>query len=119
MTMTAHLKALSTLLLTLAVSLPGLRAHAEIDSYRLYLAARGDIPWQSLSPEEQRALQRHRGNWDDYSSERQEDMRRGARRYLELPPNKRRQVDQQRRNYEEMSPEERRRLREEYQRQRR
>lgn|GEM_PF-1206191 len=91
-------------------------AHADIDPYRLYLAQRGDIPWQSLSPEEQAALQRYRKQWDGYSGERQQEMRRGARRYMQLPPQKRHEVEQQRRHYQQMTPAERRRLREEYQR---
>lgn len=90
--------------------------HADIDHYRLYLAQRGDIPWQSLSPEEQKALQRYRNQWDNYSGQRQQEMRRGARRYMELPPQKRREVEQQHHHYQQMTPEERRRLREEYQR---
>lgn len=119
MTMRAHLKPLTSTLLTLTLSLSAVPLHAGVDAQRLYLAARGEIPWQSLSPEEQRALQRHRGNWGDYDHERQKDMRKGAQRYLELPPDKRREVEQQRRKYEQLSPQERQRLRKEYQRQRR
>jgi hypothetical protein len=94
-------------------------AHADIDRYRLYLAQRGDIPWQSLSQEEQEALQRYRNQWDSYDGKRQQEMRRGAQRYMELPPQKRREVEQQRNQYQQLTPEERRRLREEYQRQKR
>jgi len=116
--MRAHLKPLTSTLFTLSLSLSSLPVLADVDAHRLYLAARGDIPWQSLSPEEQRALQRHRGNWDDYERERQQDMRQGAQRYLKLPPDKRREVEKQRREYEQLSPQERQRLRKEYQRQR-
>lgn len=119
MTMRVRLKPLTSTLFTLALSLSSLPVHADVDAHRLYLAARGDIPWQSLNPEEQRALQRHRGNWDDYSSKRQQDMRQGTQRYLELPPDKRREVEKQRREYEQLSPQERQRLRKEYQHQRR
>jgi hypothetical protein len=119
MTGRAPLKRLTSTLFILTLSLSSLPVHAEVNAHRLYLAARGDIPWQSLSPEEQRALQRHRGNWDDYDSKRQQDMRRGAQRYLELPADKRHEVEQQRRKYEKLSPQERQRLRKEYQRQRR
>jgi hypothetical protein len=94
-------------------------ARADIDPYRLYLAERGDIPWESLSPEERDALQRYRGDWDRYSGERQQRMRQGAQRYLSLPPDKRRAVEQERREYERLSPAERKRLREEYKRNRR
>jgi hypothetical protein len=94
-------------------------AQGELDPYRLYLAERGAIPWNSLSPEERQALERHRGEWDDYSTDRQERMRKGAERYLSLPPDKRREVERQRREYQQLSPQERERLREEYKRKQR
>lgn len=90
-------------------------AGGDLYDYRLYLADRGDIPWQSLSPEEQDALRDYRGNWEQYDSKRQQKIRKGAQRYLELPPDKRRKVEQQRREYQELSPQERERLRKEYQ----
>lgn len=93
-------------------------AGADPDPWRLYLAERGEIPWQSLSSEEQNALQKYQGNWSQYSSDRQQRMRHGAQRYLELPPDKRREVEQRRREYENLSSEERKRLREEYRRDR-
>jgi hypothetical protein len=105
-------------LLALVLMLSGAPAQADIDPYRLYLAERGDIPWESLSPEEQQALKRYRGQWDGYSSERQQRLRQGAQRYMDLPPDKRREVEQQRREYEQLSPQERERLRKEYQRRR-
>ncbi|MGD8842722.1 MAG: DUF3106 domain-containing protein [Gammaproteobacteria bacterium] len=111
-------KTLATVAIGLIVLLGG-SARADVDSFRLYLAERGDIPWQSLSPEEQDALRNQRRQWDKYSGQRQKDMQRGARRYLELPPDKRREVDQQRRQYQKMTPEQRRKLRDEYQRERR
>ena len=97
MTVRTTLKPLRLTLFTLALSLPSLPCLSDVDPYRLYLAAQGEIPWQSLSPEEKRALQRHRGQWDNYSGDRQEDMRRGAQRYLELPPDKRLEVEKQHR----------------------
>ena len=118
MTMRRTLKIVPALF-ALMLLLASPASHAQVDRYRLYLAERGEIPWQSLSPEEPRALQRYRGNWGDYDHERQKDMRKGAQRYLELPPDKRREVEQQRRKYEQLSPQERQRLRKEYQRQRR
>lgn len=105
-------------LLALVLLLAGAPAQADIDPYRLYLAERGDIPWESLSPEEQQALKRYRGQWEGYSSERQQRLRQGAQRYMDLPPDKRREVEQQRREYEQLSPQERERLRKEYQRRR-
>ena len=102
--------------LAVIVLLAGAPAQAQVDPYRLYLAERGDIPWQSLTREEQEALQRHRRKWDDYSTDRQQRIRQGAQRYLSLPPDKRREVEQQRHEYEQLSPKERKRLREEYKR---
>lgn len=103
-------------LLVVTVLLAASPVQAQVDPYRLYLAQRGDIPWESLSPEEQQALKRYRGDWDDYSGDRQQRLRQGAQRYMDLPPDKRRQVEQQRREYEQLSPQERERLRKEYQR---
>ena len=77
-------KTLASAILSLYLVLLSAPGHAQVDAYRLYLAERGDIPWDSLSPEEQEALKRHRKNWGEYSSERQEHMRKGAQRYLEL-----------------------------------
>jgi hypothetical protein len=108
----------ATALLALAMLLGSASGYADIDPYRLYLAERGEIPWNSLSREEQEALKRHRGEWDGYSGERQRHMREGAQRYLDLPPEKRREVDEQRKHYQQLSPQERERLREEYRRKR-
>ena len=103
-------------LLVLCVALGVGPVEAQVDPYRLYLAQRGDIPWESLSPEEQQALKRDRRDWNDYSGDRQQRLRQGAQRYMDLPPDKRRQVEEQRREYEQLSPRERERLRKEYQR---
>jgi hypothetical protein len=102
------------LAVTLAALLLSGAASAAINPDRLYLAARGEIPWQSLSEEEQEALRDYRGRWEEYDTDRQQRMREGARRYQQLPPEKRRKVKQKRHEYEQLSPEERRRLREEY-----
>lgn len=113
-----RIKNLAALCIALAC-LGAVDADAAVDGYRLYLAQRGDIPWQSLTSEEQAVLQRYRGQWDNYSGTRQREMRNGAQRYLQLPPQKRREVEQQQRQYRDLSPDERQRLRDEYQRQRR
>ncbi len=90
-------------------------ATAAIDPGRIYLAARGQIPWQSLSDEEKAALRDYRGHWNDYGPDRQQRIREGARRFQRLPPEKRHEIEKKRREYEQLSPQERRRLREEYQ----
>ena len=92
-------------------------AHAIVNPDRLYLAAQGQIPWQSLSNEEKDALRDYRGRWNEYGPERQQRIREGAKRYRRLPPEKRHEVEERRRQYEQLSPQERRRLREEYRRQ--
>jgi TRAP-type C4-dicarboxylate transport system substrate-binding protein len=102
---------------TLGVLLLGGTAQATINPERLYLAANGHIPWQSLSDEEQDALREYRGHWNEYDTNRQHRMREGARRYQQLPPEKRRKIKQKHHEYEQLSPQERHRLREEYRRQ--
>ncbi|MDT8388000.1 MAG: DUF3106 domain-containing protein [Thiogranum sp.] len=103
----------SSLLVTLPDTAQADRARHD---NRLYLADRGEVPWQSLSPQEQDALREYRGNWEQYGGDRQERIRKGAQRYLELPPDERRKVEQKRREYQQLSPQERERLREEYHR---
>lgn len=90
-------------------------AGAAINPQRIYLAAQGQIPWQSLSDEERAALRDYRGHWNEYGPDRQQRIRDGAMRYQRLPPEKRDEVNKKRREYERLSPQERRRLREEYQ----
>ena len=92
-------------------------AQAAIDPQRLFLAANGHIPWQSLSEEEQEALRDYRGRWNDFDTDRQQRIREGARRYRQLPPDQRRKIEQKHHEYEQLSPQERRRLRKEYLRQ--
>jgi hypothetical protein len=41
----------------------------------------GDIPWSSLSKDEQRILYRARDQWDQYPTERQRRLLRGAQRW--------------------------------------
>lgn len=81
---------------------------------RLELFAKGEIPWQSLSPEEQRQLKGYQGNWNNYDAQRQKRIRDGAQRYLSLPPERQEKIRQQRKNYRKLSPQEQKRLREEY-----
>ena len=104
-----------TLIFILSALLFSGAAGAAINPQRIYLAAQGQIPWQSLSDEERAALRDYRGHWNEYSPDRQQRIRDGARRYQRLPPEKRDEVNKKRREYERLSPQERRRLREEYQ----
>ncbi len=90
-------------------------ASAAINPGRIYLAAQGQIPWQSLSNEEKAALRNYRGHWNEYGPDRQQRIREGAKRYQRLPPEKRHEVEKKRQEYERLSPQERQRLREEYQ----
>jgi len=87
---------------------------AAADNPRMFVLA-GDISWQSLSPDEQKALEQYRGQWKNYDTARQKRIRDGARRYLSLPPDQRRELDKQHSRYEHLSPDEQRRLKQEYQ----
>jgi len=76
-----------------------------------------DIPWQSLSKDEQSVLRKHSADWSNLSPERQRKLRNGARQYLQLPPEKREAVERKHSQYEKMSPQEREKLRDKYSRQ--
>ena len=85
----------------------------------LPLFAKGDIPWQSLSPEEQGQLEGYRNHWEHYDTNKQKRILDGAHRYLDLPPEHQKKIIQQHNQYKKLSPQERKRLREKYQRDRR
>ncbi len=91
----------------------------QADSGHLLLFAKGEIPWQSLSPEEQGQLKGYNNSWDNYDSEKQKRIRDGAQRFLNLPPERQKKIKQQRNQYKKLSPKERKKLREEYRRNRR
>jgi len=71
------------LILILGLSLMGL-GHAA--------AWAGDIPWSSLSADEQRTLSKARDNWDQLPTERQQRLLSGARRWQEMNPQQREQA---------------------------
>lgn len=56
------------------------------------IAWAGDIPWSSLSADEQRTLSKARGNWEQLSTERQQRLLSGARRWQEMNPQQRDQA---------------------------
>jgi hypothetical protein len=53
------------------------------------VAHAGDIPWSSLSPEEQRILGKARDRWDQMPTERQQRLLRGAHRWQDMSPEQR------------------------------
>lgn len=55
-------------------------------------AQAGDIPWSSLSAEEQRTLSRARDNWDQLPTGRQQRLLEGARRWQHMNPQQREQA---------------------------
>jgi len=55
-------------------------------------ALAGDIPWSSLSPEEQHILSRAREHWEQMPTERQQRLLRGARRWQHMTPEQREQA---------------------------
>jgi hypothetical protein len=89
------------------------------NSERMLQIARGDIPWQSLSPEEKTELKGYRGDWKNYDADKQNRIRDGAKRYMRLPPERKEKIKQQRKHYRNLPPAEQKRLRDEYQRNRR
>jgi hypothetical protein len=82
----------------------------------LILADAG-IPWNTLSPEEQDILKKHRRNWTGYPENEQYRLRDGARRYMRLTPKERDRLERKQKQYREMSPAERKQLRDRYHRQ--
>jgi len=52
----------------------------------------GDIPWSSLSADEQRTLSKARNNWDQLPTERQQRLLDGAHRWQEMNPQQREQA---------------------------
>ena len=56
------------------------------------IAQAGDIPWSSLSADEQRILSRAHGNWDQLPTERQQRLLNGAHRWQEMNPQQREQA---------------------------
>ena len=56
------------------------------------VARAGDIPWSSLSADEQRTLSKARKGWDQLPTERQQRLLSGARRWQEMNPQQREQA---------------------------
>lgn len=52
----------------------------------------GDIPWSSLSPDQQRILSRAHDRWDQLPTERQQRLLRGAQRWQAMTPEQREQA---------------------------
>lgn len=55
-------------------------------------AMAGDIPWSSLSDDQQRILHRARDRWDDMPTERQQRLLRGAERWQHMDEHEREQA---------------------------
>lgn len=75
------------------------------------------IPWNTLSPEEQDILKKHRRDWTGYPENEQNRLRDGARRYMRLSPNERDRLERKQKQYREMTPAERKQLRDRYHKQ--
>lgn len=56
------------------------------------MAVAGDIPWSSLSTDEQQTLSRARDKWDQLSTERQQRLLDGAHRWQNMSPEQREQA---------------------------
>lgn len=108
-------RTLPVLFATCCAALAGTPANALDAQQYPYLLAGGDVPWQSLSPDEQKALEEYKLQWNDFDTSRQKRIRDGAQRYLSLPPDQRKELDKQQKRYEQLSPEEQKRLKQQYQ----
>ena len=73
-------------------------------------ALAGDIPWNSLSPQEQQTLQRLQGRWDQLPTQRQQKLRAGAKRWSTLEPAQKEKLRQRREWFRSLPPDERERL---------
>jgi len=67
----------------------------------------GSVPWQQLSPEQQRVLGQFRGRWDRMPPQQQEALLRGAERWESLSPDQRQRVEQRAQQWRNMTPEQR------------
>ena len=62
------------------------------------------IPWQQLSPEQQRVLGQFRGRWDRMPPQQQEALLRGAQRWESLSPEQRQRIEQRAEQWRNMTP---------------
>ena len=72
------------------------------------------IPWNALSPQEQRALGPVAPDWNRMPGYQQQRLQSSARRYQSLQPIQKERFDQRLRDWASMSPEQRRAARETY-----
>lgn len=72
------------------------------------------IPWNALSPQEQRALDPIAPDWNRIPGYQQQRLQSSARRYQSLQPIQKERFDQRLREWAAMSPEQRRAARETY-----
>ncbi len=74
------------------------------------------IPWDQLSPQEQRTLKRFADRWDDFPAARQERLRRGANRWSQMNPEERRSAKHNFRKWKQLSREQQERVRKRFER---
>jgi hypothetical protein len=80
-------------------------------------AARADaVPWDALSPTEQRLLYTLQDRWEELPAARQESLLTGAQRWLQMSPEERSHARERLFEWQRMSPERQRQLRSRYQR---
>ncbi|MCM2310465.1 MAG: DUF3106 domain-containing protein, partial [Steroidobacteraceae bacterium] len=79
-------------------------------------ASNASIPWQQLSPEQQRVLGQFRGRWNQMPPMQQEALLRGAERWETLSPEQRQRIEQRAEQWRNMSPEQREEARDRAQR---
>ena len=74
-------------------------------------AARPGVEWSSLSPDQQRLLDRYKDNWDELPHERQRNLARGSKRWLSMSPEERSVASKRLEHWRDLSPQQRRMLR--------
>ena len=69
------------------------------------------VPWNSLSPEQQRLLSRMSGQWDQLPAQRQQALASGSQRWLGMSPDQRNQARQRFNQFQQLPPQRREQLR--------
>lgn len=65
----------------------------------------GSIPWDQLSPGEQKTLQPFADRWQELKPQQQQRLQKGASRWATLTPEQRQQVQKGLKRWKQMTPE--------------
>jgi hypothetical protein len=73
-----------------------------------------NVPWTSLSTDQQKVLSRFEKEWEGLSPQRQQTLSRGSDRWLKMSPEQRKGARTRFQRWQEMSPDDRRVLRQRF-----